>query len=515
MSKGTHRDVVVMPLAGRGTRMGELSFFPKHLLPYEGKALLSHTFEQFPAKTKFHLILAEGDELTRDYVSAAHPELDVQFAKSRNTYPGNVVSELWTWAQGFKPKGSNLWIVMGDGVWARPTFTGHPPSRWLGVKTVPIESQYDYTMVCHHKGVLHTVERKPLAQGKAWSGVAFFSSAQAFLNSFEEIAYPNRFTWALLFNQLELDYNNMDLVDIEWTDLGTYDKYTSAVGVPNWHPLTRTTYILPQSVVKLHESASEAQAHKDVSNSLKNVLNVETFGRFTKTSKLPAQNGYGTMSIPHLDRLLDWTLPELWGQVGKRGCTNYNVWFFDKVTTRLSNYFAHADSIDAVVVNDNALQGTAYERVTTALKAVLRTRAKCAERLHGDLTLANLLLTDTGHHVFVDVRLVSVNTGLPIIYDLSKLWLSTHFDFDKFKKGDFTVDDRPEGLHVSLPTSTHLRQLEDHLLRRFTDLDIRAQDVMLYGALHLVCMAGYHTGSYSNALYAYSQHLLQALLPRP
>lgn len=515
MSKSSNRDVVVMPLAGRGTRMGELAFFPKHLLPYKGKALLSHTLEQFPAKTKFHLILADKDELTRDYVAAAHPDLDVQFYVSKNPTPGNVVSELWSWAQTFKPRGSNLWIAMGDGVWDMPTFTGHPPSKWLGVKSVPLDLQYDYTMVGYRKGLFHIYDRKPFEQGKAWTGVAFFSSAQSFVNNLNAIAEPTGFTWALLFLQLETDYSALSLVDLEWTDLGTYDKYVEATCGLNWHPVDKTTYQLSGSVVKLHESTFEAQEHSQVSNSLRNVLPVEVFGRFTKTARLDATDGYGIMSMCDFDRLLDNSLPELWGLIGTAGCEKYNQWFKDKVISRMSAYFVQLTSVDFTSVNGSTLHGTAYERTTKALTKVLRSSTKCAARLHGDLTLANVLQSESGHQSFVDVRTyLPEDTGLPVIYDLSKLWLSTHFNFDKFKTGDFVFVEKPEGVFVSLPTSTQLRQSEDHLLRRLADFGVSAQDVKLYGALHLVCMAGYHSGSHSNALYAYSQYLLQSLLPK-
>jgi NDP-sugar pyrophosphorylase family protein len=71
--------------AGRGTRMGPYAeVINKALLPYNGKAILSHIMDGFPRGTPFVIALGHMGQQVRDYLAAAHPDDDITYVSVDN-----------------------------------------------------------------------------------------------------------------------------------------------------------------------------------------------------------------------------------------------------------------------------------------------------------------------------------------------------------------------------------------------------------------------------------------------
>ena len=68
-------DLVIIPTAGLGTRLGDLTKnLNKSLIPLKNQPVITHIINRFSSETKFIIILGNFAEQVRTYLCIAHKD---------------------------------------------------------------------------------------------------------------------------------------------------------------------------------------------------------------------------------------------------------------------------------------------------------------------------------------------------------------------------------------------------------------------------------------------------------
>lgn len=461
---------LVVLAAGRGSRLGRIGDdLPKCLLPLDGRAILSHQFDLAPAGTKLVVVTGYRADQVREYVTLAHPDLDVTFVHDERWGTGPGVSLL---AAREHVEG-DLVLVACDTLWdddprlwddgyswaaVAPIPPGTPAARWCRV--VP-DLDTEFVAAFHDK-------TPDVAPGSlCWTALARVHADDLHhfwpaLDGADQIAGEVQLSSGL---QAIVDAGEgMEIRHINWLDVGDEAAYRATLAArTGYDPLKpdQVTYVLSDTgrVVKWHvdpqKVAWRLERAKLLGDAVARPVDAvgQTMSGFDYVEGVPLYD----LGVPYLKTMLAWWGRDFWDRrassrpLGWRGLTT--KFYRDKTFSR-------------VMALEPTLRSIALDAVTRVDWDEL-VDGCVPGPFHGDLTFANVIVTrtvDVGHNFTgIDWRedfAGEVAWG-DLRYDLAKLLCGTVFHWQRAAYGDLrpwdegdayrrVVENYAAGLHVDV-----------------------------------------------------------------
>jgi len=450
-------DVFILA-AGKGKRMANTLWpeVPKCLLPYKGKAILSHVIDSFlswnsPPKwlsgpPVFYIAVPVGDSLICSYVRAAYrTTLNVVFVEVQDTGAGplNSFMELAM----FRDTNDPFVVTVSDCVMPLASQSSLPEGNYLGCAKIPDELQTDYlNMVFRLISYTEFVEKarvRPGVESFAWSGLALIADAKEYQQHvsvlLDEHTNPaSEVSYAELFSTFRASRRTQSLKMLyqDFLDLGTSDKYNAATKEQNvWAKGDQITYTETATgrVVKYFKDAEQASGFLGRGHKLSEVLygpkGLIQDHNFVSYARAPGES-LRTVGTKQLTDLLNdlyyclWRSPSdsRWVLLQAHGPKVKPLSLFaDKTRERLGQFRTNTGTnIDSWLTLLDDPKWTTFSHTKLG-------------RIHGDLTLDNILYDPVSeNYTFIDWRpSTCAEPGSAygdVYYDLAKLCLSLYID---------------------------------------------------------------------------------------
>jgi len=218
--------------AGLGQRMGPIGrMLNKALFPLNGKAIISHIFENFPTHTEFVVALGYRGEQVRSYLLQAHPELKITFVDvDPFVGPGSGPGySAWSCRGELQDP---FYFVAVDTFWVEDVNAISRAESWLGVFAVPSAETKNYCNILiknqHAVGIADKMNVTD-PEARVFTGLAYIHEPKIFWRSIEQDAGEGEIQVVTGFKGL-IKMAPPRAVPLCWTDLGSEEKYLAAGG---------------------------------------------------------------------------------------------------------------------------------------------------------------------------------------------------------------------------------------------------------------------------------------------
>ena len=135
---------VLILAAGRGKRMGNYSLIiNKALLPINGKAIISHIIEKFPADYEFVVATAYKSNQVLQYLKMAHPECKFNFVFVEN-YDGPGSGPGLSALSCKDYLNQSFYFVSCDTLWTESIQNYGSDANWIAIAEVSPEDSSQY-----------------------------------------------------------------------------------------------------------------------------------------------------------------------------------------------------------------------------------------------------------------------------------------------------------------------------------------------------------------------------------
>lgn len=522
-------DVFILA-AGKGKRMTNTLWpdVPKCLLPYKGKAILSHIIDSFlnwglgapswlPGTPVFYIAVPARDTLIRSYVTATYgPQMEAYFIEVPDTGVGPISSFMEL--AMFRDTNGPFVVTVSDCILPLAGHSALPEGNYLGCSKVPEEAQTDYlNVVPRLNSYVEFVEKARVAPGAAsyaWSGLALVADAEEYQQhvaaTLNKHTDTSEVSYADLFSTFKAPRRTppLNMVRQDFLDLGTAEKYNAVTKEQNvWAKGDQITYVDTSTgrVVKYFKDFGHAKAffargaalgkHLYLPTGLKRNGNFVSYARANGES-LPT---IGTKQLIELlndlyTNLWFFSLAREWMLLQPRApkVTPLKL-FAEKTRERLQQF--------------QIKTGTDIEPWISLLSTPLWAEFSHTKirRIHGDLSLDNILLDSvTGNYTFIDWRPSTCTEPGSIYgdvyYDLAKLWLSLYLDLSATRDSGHPVVRGDVNLLTTFQAWCKLNTFDDMF-----DYDTIVRQAILL----MAAMSGVHSEPIASGFFNLSLKLAQ------
>ena len=429
--------VFVILAAGKGGRMGRYDYVHKALLPYKGRAVISHQIAAAP-DSRIVVVTGNRHEQVKDYLDLAHPGLPVTLIHKENwDVPGacGPAASLID-AKREIDNEEDFIFTSCDTLWENPSdiplwYCGQ---SWSGVSPVPKGTKPERWVRIGPEGVF---EKDEPGKGAAYTGLTCVKSwdAKRFWKGLRDA--PLDVTEHQVTPGLKSLHEGGGLAakPIKWTDTGDEASYRRAVEATgyDWSKPNEATYVLPDEgrVVKFRADAVAVmrlvERHKLISRALPKLTGVRT--HFYAYEYVPGLSGYAAAAIDpdFIPKLVSWAKRNLWhAQVGSGIGEACERFYRQKTGGRLMMLRQE--------LRDEAW--ACYRKIDWNL-----TVTGCQPAtIHGDFNLGNIISDQDGKKITaIDWRedFAGLLKWGDLRYDYAKLLAGLYVNWDYARGGDF------------------------------------------------------------------------------
>lgn len=495
---------LIILAAGRGTRM-QNSLIHKGLLPFKGKAVISHAIDAFPSVDIIMAIHHQADQL-KQFIQHAHADrrvsfLDVGSLDERRAGPGLSLLKALKLAE------SPALITTSDSYIELPV-TARFDRNWLGVGKVPFSEHLSYCNVLLDSNQLVVdIKDKQLATEKylAWTGTMFLHDWSRAVDNLESELKNDGGEL-----QCSAAWGQLSFCGVEhiWVDTGTKERYESAIkhqGFDYSKP-DEQTYIQSDRVIKFFSDKSRASArHARQQEELSDITPKELLktDNFISYAFAKGDTFYRVGTPNLLKALLQQMQSELWS--AWRYPQSYEAvenFYKEKTLTRTEAYLK-SSTLDFSKINGVQLKWSWPELLNLIDFSSLCSDARIAP-FHGDFQFDNIIV-DESRFTLIDWRdrFIDSNFG-DVYYELGKLLSGITFDFDLVKLNSFNIIEEHGEATISFARRTtnaaYEKILDDFSAFHGYDFD----RIRVFRWLNIASMSGVHKEPYSTALYYFS-----------
>ena len=303
--------------AGRGTRLGRMShYINKSLVPVAYQPVFSRIIGKFSADTHFVIAVGYKADLVRDYMSIAHPQLDVSFVEvdnyeGENSGPG--YSLLCCKAQLQEPFFLTTCDTLVD------EDIPEVDSNWVGVAHHPRTEEYCSVGLNNEDFVVRIDYKEQVAGNVVFIGIAGIYDINAFWDALES-------DQRLIYREYQIANGLQGLLDyglkgcyFTWHDTGSIDSWqetNSCYGTDfaNFDKENEFLYFVNNQVVKFFADSRIAQA-RIARNRLLGHLCPTITASTANFYRYPFVEGPTLAEVvddPTFERFLNWCQDELW-----------------------------------------------------------------------------------------------------------------------------------------------------------------------------------------------------------
>jgi NDP-sugar pyrophosphorylase family protein len=510
--------------AGTGRRSGPFAdIINKCLLPYKGRAIISHIIDHFTVDTPFVIALGYKADQVRSYLTLMHPERVFTFVEV-DRYTGPQTGPGYSLSCCKKMLKGAFYFIAGDGVFEHiPSITD---KNWLGISRPESEKQ-DLSSYCNiaynpnTKQALKVYDKTqpPAEQGLLagiFTGLMFIKDADVFWNGLEKSTpTTNEIQIAQGFSPL-IQGGTLYCESVEWRDLGTFELYKNALSDAfDFSKTEEFIYLSDTRVVKFFVNSAIVEQRVRKTEYLPNVFPKITGvnNQFYAYEKVKGKTAYEMLDERLVGKLLVWLKQSFWTRhetTPERMEALCQSFYHEKTYQRVAAYKKKYPQVpEATSVNGKPVMPVA------ALLAKLPSSLVQGVPvfMHGDLQFDNII-TDGEHFTLIDWRqdfAGEIAYG-DWYYDLAKLLGGIHLNYDYIKHGLMHFDQQGESVWIDYAVRqqapAYAKQLQDFV--EAEGLDFTRVEI-LRGMIYLN-MAPLHHPPFDRLLYALAQVTLTKAL---
>ena len=428
--------VFVILAAGAGSRMGRYDYVHKALLPYKGRAVISHQIKAAP-DARVVVVTGNRSKQVTDYLDLAHPGLPVTFIHKEDwSQPGagpgaSLIAAkceidtdedfIFTSCDTLWEDGTVAYLWQSGSSWSgvAPLPEGTEPERWVRITDKAVFEQGEPGLGAVYTGLTHV---KHWDQARFWAGLR-----DAPLDVDELQVTPG-------LEALRTS-GRFDARRIDWTDMGDEASYQRAVEAAgyDWSKPNEATYVLPDEgrVVKFRTDPVSVtrlvERHKTIARALPKLTGVRS--NFYSYEYVHGLSGYAaaTLDPDFIPKLVSWAKRNLWHAAIGHGIGDACERFYrQKTGGRLMMLRSE--------LRDEAW--ACYRKIDWNL-----TVTGCEPfTIHGDFNLGNIVADQDGKKITaIDWRedFAGFTRWGDRRYDYAKLLAGLYVNWDRAQEGDF------------------------------------------------------------------------------
>lgn len=480
----------------------------KALLPLGNQAVITRIIAQFPADAEFVVALGHLGDQVRDYLTVAHPELNVRFVTVDN-YSGPGSGPGYSLLCCREHLDAPFYLTACDTLLTTPL----PPLDGNVMATCRVEDPALWcTLACDEAGWVRSIHYKTAAgTHDAFVGLAAVHDHEAFWTALsagigqgtKEVQVDQGFSGLIP--------HGLRCAPSGWIDTGTDTTYEQAMAMfgKNYSfegKLTDVTYRLDDRVLKLFPEADVARRRFERSRS--NAAFAESVAlqgqvfsyRFAEGAMLSAvQDG------PACRRALDWLQGHFWRErpvdagVFEDACRRF---YRDKTLARLESYLSRCQPAGEVAgLKINGVPCRTVARAVDDLPDGFWGQG-LASTFHGDLHDDNIVVQDDGL-VLIDWR--EDFAGLPDVgdryYDLAKFLHTLDLSVPVMDAGLYELPAVPGGVSVRHDVSAELVEAQQAFWEFAAAHGYDRRRIELLNGLIFISMAPFYVQPMAGYLY--------------
>lgn len=512
--------------AGCGTRMGPLaSIINKSLLPYKGKALISHIINEFPKDTPFIIAVGYQAEQVINYIENSHPNLNVQYVQV-DKYEGigsGPGYSLWCCKHLLnKP----FYFVACDTYFSN-NLQINLDCNWIGVKKVPSSEQPNYCNVLVNETKIYEIIDKKAREVEnclAFSGFMYIYNYDLFWKSLSQNEHINNEKQISTGLKGLIANSTLHAISINWLDLGDYSKYRQAVEDSEAYDFSKTNeflYFVNNRVIKFFSDAKIVAQRVAKASLNPNVFPKISYSKnnWYSYEYIKGQTLYVHNNPNLFKKLLTYLEENLWVPAAnvkmqhmQQLCQDF---YQTKTLARIADYQKKYSTDKCVSI----VNGRHIESTDKILKDIPwdELNLGVATFMHGDLQFDNIIYdNDTDKFCLLDWRqdfAGEISYG-DIYYDLAKLLGGIIVNYDYIKAGLCQVEFKNNEINFDFPqrfNGIYYINIFKNFVKQ-KDLDYK-RIVLLVGLIYLN-MAPLHHPPFDKALHALGRTILHDALYR-
>jgi CTP:phosphocholine cytidylyltransferase-like protein/thiamine kinase-like enzyme len=449
-------DIVIIPTAGVGARMGDLTAnLNKCLLPYNGKPIITHIIDKFPKDSEFIILTGYQAQQVADYLELAHPDIHVKFVHV-SMYVGPYSGTGTSLKKAKEHVDRPFWYVPCDTYFDEQLT--NPTIDTYYVKSVPLETQHRYTMFGLSENHITDIKFKETCTNEhvAFTGLMYIQDYTKFFTDLDNW-FGNEFI-DIIPTQSNTEYLNT------WVDFGNLDDYTNMVNQSRLYNFTKENEITYTNcngkVLKWYKDGSipEKKYTKTLPNPKVFPQNIKHQGHWLCYDYVEGDVLYNRMTPGLLEKLLYWLLHEVW--VDRSTVLSFDKYFsgirkfyMDKSYDRIS-MFRNKYPVLPKVTHVNGIKVQELEDYVKKIDWKKLIYAAVPVQIHGDLQFDNVIVDEYDRFTIIDWRHEIMNGDVTVgdvYYDVAKLVGGIMLDYSKIKQNEFTYKREGSEVFINAP----------------------------------------------------------------
>lgn len=463
-----NKNTVVIPTAGLGSRVGDLSKnLNKSLLPYKGMPVIAHIIERFPKNTRFIVPIGYKADQVKDFLNIAYSNRHIEFVEiddytSSKSGPGYTISKCLSYIK------EPFWYIPCDTYFTENIADKLYDEDTIFVKQVPPDLSSLYTMCEIANDRISNISFKEYQNSNwlAFTGVMYVDDWVGFSERLTTQKSPE-IIWTIQKNSKVVKLNS-------WIDFGNINTYRAAVSASQKYDWTKTdelTFICNDKVIKWWTDSNIPKKKYD--KTLKNYKvvppNCTYQGQWLAYDLFEGSTLYENHSTETLNNLLNWLDKEVWLKSTADLTIASHEFYKQKTLKRIDLFLKKYPNIeDAASINSVKVKHWKYylENINWSLLE----NTNLPGFIHGDLQFDNVIVNDSGEFKIIDWRHEFANlvdTG-DIYYDLAKLIGGFIIDYSKIKQNEFTYTNDNGNVELNIP---HIENHKEYvnIVRKFIE----------------------------------------------
>lgn len=462
------KNTVIIPTAGLGSRMGELSkSLNKALLPYMAKPVIAHIIDQFPNDTRFIIPVGYAADQIKDFCNLVYKDRHIEFVHVSD-WVSEKAGPAYTVKHCLDSITEPFWYIPCDTFFAQDIVADRNANSYF-VTSVPAEINHYYTMfdVVNDTIVDMKFKESVPVEWKAFTGVMYVHDWQEFKDRLSNNDSPE-IIWTIQPGG-KVEYLNT------WLDFGNLNIYTQAVSQSQKYDFTKddeVTYICNNRVIKWWRdpTIAEKKHRKSQTNPTVYPNNIEYSNNWMAYDYFDGVTLYQNNNPDSFDDLLKWLGEEVWKDNSTDITKESYEFYKTKTLSRINKFLDKYPSLPSVTHVD----GVAVKHWEYYLNNI-DWELLCKDLLpgftHGDLQFDNLVTGNDGYKV-IDWRheFAGVVELGDIYYDLAKLSGGFIINYSEIKNNQFEVIEEGTTVRLVIPNAPnsdiYLSKVKDYILSR-------------------------------------------------
>lgn len=451
--------------AGIGSRMGQYTQnLNKALLPINGKAVISHIIEKFPADTEFIVATGYLADQVESYLKLAHEHHNISTV-TVDKYAGVGSGPGYSLSKCRDLLGNSaFFFVACDTLWNTQINFDNLKTNWVGVQKVPSSLSDQYcNFIVENNNVIEIKNKKNVSSVNSWSfvGLAYIADSKLFWNSLNDSNefINNEMQMVDGFSEL-VSLRKLETMPIDWLDVGSAEKYLAECQKYldfDFSKPDENIYFINGKVIKFfsNESITNDRVKKADINPSVFPESIKKQGQFYSYSFQSGETLYKFCNKEIFASFLNWVSNKLWikKEISSDVMTDACMKFYKEKTLQRVMLYKKKYTSEATHLDNEHIP--TIEELLSQIDWNKMYNGQ-AFFIHGDLQPDNIIYDkDTNKFTLLDWRqdFSGHKDFGDLYYDLSKLMGGLLLNYDKVKKMKFEY--KEDSLRASIKFVSH------------------------------------------------------------